>query len=195
MSAGSQATTRLDEGNNTRTSTDGLFETLKNARRRAVLRYLINEEETVSFRDLVEYVAAHENDTEPESVSAAQRNRVRTALYQHHLGKLEEHGFITYDKREGTVSLNGNADRVRPYIEFEDEEEEVRTDLVNYLFGGAMIGIATLVLLVPAMNVFSALASAGLGILLMVHTYQTKRSAGTKDRGIGASITDRFPIR
>ena len=192
MSAGSQARTRLDEGNDARTSTDGLFETLKNARRRAVLRYLINESETASFRDLVEYVAARENETQPESVSSAQRNRVRTALYQHHLGKLEEHGFITYDKREGTVSLNGNADQVRPYIEVEDEQ---RTETVNYLFGGAMIAIAALVFWMPALNGLSAVTVAGLGILLLAHTYRTERSKGGKDRGIVASITDRFPIR
>lgn len=192
MSAGSQATTRLDEGNTAHASTDGLFETLKNSRRRDVLRYLIVEEETASFRDLVQYVAARENDTSPEAVSAAQRNRVRTALYQHHLGKLEEHGFISYDKREGTVSLNGNADRVRPYIEPEGQSEQIA---VSYLYGGALLAIAVVVAFVPALNLVSAFVVAVLGLLLIGYTFQTSGSSGQDDRGVIASILDRFPIR
>lgn len=170
MSAGVQTAAQIEGEIRPTDSPDGLFETLKNSRRRAVLRYLLYEEDPADFRDLVQYVAARENETEREHVTAAQRNRVRTALYQHHLGKLAEHGFIDYDKREGVVSLNGNAEWVKPYIE---PAESTDRTLAEYVFGVLLIGIAAITALIPTAATLSALAVGGIGLLLILYTYET----------------------
>lgn len=170
MSDGSQATIRVEEGIDATVSADGLFDTLKNSRRRAVLHYLLYEDERADFRDLVEYVAAKENDVGIEEVSATQRNRVRTALYQHHLGKLAEHGFIEYDQREGVVELNGNAESIRPYI---DPGATRDRNLAEYAFGGLALGLAGVLALVPSLMSYATLALGGLGLLLVTYAYET----------------------
>lgn len=170
MSDGSHATVRVEEGFDATVSQDGLFDTLKNSRRRAVLRYLLYEEDTADFRDLVEYVAARENDVSVEEVSAAQRNRVRTALYQHHLGKLAEHGFIDYDQREGLIELNGNAETIRPYIDPASTRDRNRAD---FAFGALALGVAGALALIPTLTPYATLALGGIGLLLVTYAYET----------------------
>lgn len=154
---------------------DEIFDTLKNSRRRAVLEYLIREEPTAEFRDLVRYVAARENETSPDEVSTAQRNRVRTALYQHHLGKLAEHGFIEYDKREGTIRLEDDAERIAPYLGWTETED---SDIDNYLFGLFVLGVTALLVWVPAWTVrHSAVAYTVLGFAFIAYTYYRSESS------------------
>ena len=91
---------------------DDLFETLANRRRRETLRYLRDSPaaEAVSVREVSAHVAAWENEVEPAAVTYKQRKRVYTALYQSHLPKLHEHGFVEYDADRGTVRLAPRAD-------------------------------------------------------------------------------------
>lgn len=178
MSEATHASVSDRQGRNTGTSPDGLYETMKNARRRAVLRYLLYEENPTTFRDLVEYVAAQENDTDTASVTAAQRNRVRTALYQHHLDKLDEHHLVDYDKREGTVRLNGNAAKVRAYLEPADYW---RRDVTDYAIGLLILAVALVGIWFPVTVTGSLIAVGILGFLLVVHTF--KRTAGTVTSG------------
>ena len=147
-----------------------VFEVLKNARRRAVLRYLLYEEPEAEFRDLVEYVAARENETSPDGVSPAERNRVRTALYQHHLDKLADTGFIEYDKREGVVRRNGRTDEVVDLIEPTGREEP---KTILYAFGVAVLGIGVLIAAIPASSAFAGAIVGILGLALILYQYRT----------------------
>lgn len=79
---------------------------MKNLRRRYALYYLKQEEKPVELGELAEQVAAWENDTTVDSITAEQRKSVYSALYQTHLPKLEEAGVITYDRRQGVVSFS-----------------------------------------------------------------------------------------
>ncbi|MFW6384874.1 MAG: DUF7344 domain-containing protein [Halodesulfurarchaeum sp.] len=154
---------------------DEIFDTLKNSRRRAVLEYLIREESTAEFRELVRYVAAKENETSPSEVSTAQRNRVRTALYQHHLGKLAEHGFIEYDKREGTIHLEDDAERIAPFLGATETE---KTDVHDYLFGILVLGITALLVWVPAWTVGHSVVAYGvIGFAFIAYTYYRSESS------------------
>lgn len=81
------------------------FEILKNERRRYVLEYLSNADETVTLSDLADYIAAIENDSTVEDVTSSERKRVYVALYQFHLPKMDRMGVIEYDKDRGDVSL------------------------------------------------------------------------------------------
>jgi hypothetical protein len=60
---------------------DVTFEILKNRRRRLVLQFLRDAEETTSIGELAEHIAAIENDTTVQQLNAQQRKRVYIGLY------------------------------------------------------------------------------------------------------------------
>jgi len=97
-------------------SRDDLFSVLRNERRREVIHYLREHDGAVDLRDLSEYIAAIENDCEPEAVTYKQRKRVQTALYQMHLPKLAEQGIVSYDRRAGRIELAAGAESCLPYL-------------------------------------------------------------------------------
>jgi hypothetical protein len=86
-------------------STDTLYSALTDTRRRYVLHYLKQRDDTVTVRDLAEQVAAWENDTTVEALTSQERKRVYVSLYQSHLSTLDEAGVVNYDKDGGTVEL------------------------------------------------------------------------------------------
>jgi len=96
---------------------DDLFSMLRNERRREVIHYLSDHEGAVDLRDLSEYIAAIENDCDPDEVTYKQRKRVQTALYQMHLPKLADQGIVAYDRRAGRVELASGAENCLPYLE------------------------------------------------------------------------------
>lgn len=88
-----------DEGDRVSIGKDDAFHLLQNGRRRAVCRYLLARPNQQQFRmgDIVEAVAAWENDTTVEQLTPEQRQRVYVSLYQSHLPKLDAHDVIEYD--------------------------------------------------------------------------------------------------
>jgi hypothetical protein len=82
-----------------------IFGVLKNRRRRETLQYLRRTGGAARLRDLAEYIAAKENDVEPDELTSAQRKRVYTTLYQCHLPKMDEAGIVEYDQDRGNVEL------------------------------------------------------------------------------------------
>lgn len=153
-------------------SRNEVFDVLKNARWRAVLRYLLYEEPEADFRELVDYVAGRENETKPDGLSPAERNRVRTALYQHHLDKLSDAGFIDYEKREGVVRRNGRTDEV---IDFIDPRAREKPETILYAFGVAVLGIGLLIAAIPIQSAFAGVLVGILGLAMVLYQY---RSAG-----------------
>jgi len=88
---------------------DVVFGTLRNKRRRWVLRYLEGEE-SATIGELAEHIAAIENDISQREVNSKQRKRVYVSLYQSHLSALDEAGAVSYDRDRGTVELTAEAD-------------------------------------------------------------------------------------
>lgn len=86
---------------------DEVFKLLGCRRRRLVLRYLLTDDEGSSVRDIARYVAAWENDAEPDTVSSSDVHRVYVSLYQYHLPKIGACGLIQCDSDD---------DRIRPTI-------------------------------------------------------------------------------
>ena len=107
-------TERDDDG---RLSKDVIFELLKNRRRREVLKYLLEAEETVTLGELAEQIAAWENNTEVNALNSDQRKRVYVALYQTHLPKMDDAGIVDYDQDRGLISLADNADLLMMYLD------------------------------------------------------------------------------
>lgn len=86
-------------------SQDQVFEILSNRRRRFVFHYLKRERREVYLRELAEHVAAWENDKPIAELTSMETKRVKTALHQHHLPKMDQSGFVAYDSSRETVEL------------------------------------------------------------------------------------------
>lgn len=84
-----------------------IFEVLSNERRRYAYTYLKRHGGTwVDLRELSTSVAAWENEKHPKELTTAERKRVQTALQQFHLPKMDDLGFVDYDRTRGTVRLS-----------------------------------------------------------------------------------------
>lgn len=100
-------------------SKDDVFHILQNARRRAVLRYLLDhpDQEEFVMRTVAEAVAAWEYDTTARQLSSEQRRRVYISLYQSHLPKLDEQDLINYNRGQGVIEPTQLIHAVAPYLE------------------------------------------------------------------------------
>lgn len=121
ISDGRDSTSRAaTAGSSHSLSTEAVFETLSNCRRRYALHYLIQMDDPVKIRELSNQIAAWENRIEREIVSPKERKRVYTALHQTHLPMMERLGVVVYDKEHRTVTLT---DRIR--------ESDIYLDVVS----------------------------------------------------------------
>jgi len=119
MSAGnidpSQSTARTNgEGE---VSQDAVFEILSNRRRRYVFHYLKQQQREVYLRELAEHVAAWEYDKPRRALESVETKRVKTALHQHHLPKMDDNGFLVYDQRRETVELAEEVADLEVYLD------------------------------------------------------------------------------
>jgi hypothetical protein len=123
---------------------DDAYHLLSNGRRRAVMRYLLDVEESAELGTLAEHVAAIENDCEPEALSSDDRKRVYISLYQGHMPKLAKHDLVDYDQARGVVSPNSLLDAFVPFLDEaplsldtapETTPDGSRSGLISSLFG------------------------------------------------------------
>jgi DNA-binding transcriptional ArsR family regulator len=98
-------------------STEAIFETLSNRRRRYTLHYLKRLGEPVPIRDLSEQLAAWENEVGREQVRPKERKRLYTALHQTHLPKMHGLGVVEYDSDRGVVGLTDAIDQFDIYFD------------------------------------------------------------------------------
>lgn len=168
-------------------SRDMVFDVLKNQRRRYALHYLKQAEGTVQLSDLAEQVAAWENDTTVGAISAAERKRVYTALYQSHLPKLDDAGIVDYNQNRGIVELATAAEQLDPYL-----ETDTRDDISwckRYL---AIAGVGFALLTAAWLEVppLAGIGDIGLALLVVVaftlvavaHTYDARRTPSTGEQ-------------
>jgi hypothetical protein len=120
-----------------------IFEILSNKRRRMVLYYLRQRDETVAVKELARQIAALENDIPADELSSQQRKRVYVSLYQTHLPKMATTNIIAYDKDNGTVALTGESSKVEQYLS--DGDGDTYSWRTHYI--GLTIGSVSLVLL------------------------------------------------
>lgn len=189
---------------------DGIFELLKNPRRRAALRYLDDAEGTVTLSDLAEHIAAQENDVTVEQLNAYQRKRVYIALYQCHLPSMDESDVIDYDQDRGNIDIRDEAEELFTYLDMDEESEQgLLADELGavwsrrYLTLSAVGGLLAAV--VQFTNVgFAVRTGLTLGVLSLFlvvslfHTYETRNRREQEtddadaDSGLGRLLpTDR----
>jgi len=121
---------------------DVTFEVLKNRRRRLVLEYLRDTEETVTIGELAEHIAAIENDIPVKQLDAQQRKRVYIGLYQCHLPKMDDAGVVDFDQNRGRIDPGENVDGLYEYLDVGDDAED--GDPIESVYLGASLGFAVL---------------------------------------------------
>lgn len=175
-----------EDGDTDRLSKDVIFELLKNRRRREVLAYLLEAEDTVTLGELAEQIAAWENDTEVAALSSDQRKRVYVALYQTHLPKMDDAGIVDYDQDRGLISLSDNADLLVMYLDTENHYRDrwdrwyASLSVVGAaLVAGVSVGVGPLAL-APAAAV-SGLVVAAFLLVSAAHCVVNRRRQRTVD--------------
>lgn len=157
---------------------DEIFDILCNGRRRYVLEYLReSSDESLYFGEMVDTIAAWENDKEIAETEYADRKRVYTALRQTHLPKLHETGVIEYDRQRGELRPTERMDEVQFYLDYVPKHE---IPWGRYYLGlsllAALLFFAS-VLVGPSYGVVSvstaAVIVAAFLVSSTVHTYRT----------------------
>jgi hypothetical protein len=177
----SDAQDRADD--NAQLSHDTVFSMLSNRRRRLAIYYLGDREEPARVREMATQLAVWENGVPESKLNYQQRKRVYTSLHQTHLPKLDESGFVEYDRDRKTVALTPRAETLRTYLE-PDDEADVAWERV-YLGIAAAGGLSVLLAWVgaPPFSLLPGLAYAGvlavvLGVVAAVHGRHSRRASG-----------------
>lgn len=152
--------------------TDEVFDVLGNARRRAVVRHLIEHGE-VEMGTLAEHVAAEETGTTPEEVGREERRRIYISLYQSHLPKLAEVGVASYDRDRGVVQPTAAIEDLAPYLDVEPRRGGLPTAQAAVAGVTAVVVAASVTDLGPFAAVSDAVAAGIAAVaLLLVVLYQ-----------------------
>lgn len=161
---------------------DDVFDILSNPRRRYILHYLkCHEDRRVGFRELVEGVAAWENDTTVEQLGSDERKRVYTALRQSHLDRMDNVGVVDYDADADEVALTEQAREVELYLERVPERDIPWSE---YYLGLSGVGAALVAATWMGASPFSELSGLTLAAIIVgvfaasaaVHTYRSARN-------------------
>ena len=162
-------------------SRDLVFDVLKNRRRRYALHYLRRADDTVQLSELAEQVAAWENDIAVDAISAAERKRVYTALYQSHLPKLDDAGIVEYNQNRGIVELSEASEQLDVYLDLEAQPD---IPWCNWYLGLAVAGLGLLTGAWLGLPPFSLVADvllataivAAYGAVAVTHTYYSQHA-------------------
>jgi hypothetical protein len=154
-----------------------VFDAIKNLRRRYVLYYLKQEDGAAELGDLAEQIAAWENASRVEEITADQRKSVYSALHQTHLPKLQSAGVVRYDSERGRVTLSNPASNLDLQL-----LSDSRTSLPWHKLYLALtaLGLAAIVPALAGMYSVSVLALPYAGLIVALfgitlgHTYDLR---------------------
>lgn len=160
-------------------STDEAFETLSNHRRRCVVHFLLQQEDTANLRELSRHVAAWENDKPIDRVTPEERRRVYNALQQFHLPKMDGHGIVDYESNRGTVEETELTAELQLYQDAESEKEELwcAYGFLLGVAGGGVVGgaLARTMAVGPGTAVALVALFTLLSVPAVVHIYRRRR--------------------
>jgi hypothetical protein len=184
-------TLRTRPQDDTEIDREQVFDVLSNARRRYAIELFNRHEpgDRIELSDLVEYVAARENDTTPAEVDYKQRKRVYSSLRQTHLPKLDDCNLIEYDRSRGTIELGHAVDEVQMHLEYVPENDIPwcfhYLGLTAILAGiVALAGFGFYPFSELSTVAFGAIATGVFGLSAVVHTIYTRRNELGSDVGL-----------
>jgi hypothetical protein len=143
-------------------STETVFETLSNRRRRFTLHYLSQVGESVTIRELSTQIAAWENGVELHAVTPKQRKRVYTALHQTHLPTMDRLDVIVYAKDRKTISSTDQIQDFDVYLDIVPSDDLPWSQF--YLLLSAVISVLV-VIAVQGVPPFSSVGGFGYALL------------------------------
>jgi hypothetical protein len=143
-------------------STETVFETLSNRRRRFTLHYLSQVGESVTIRELSTQIAAWENGVELHAVTPKQRKRVYTALHQTHLPTMDRLDVIVYAKDRKTISITDQIQEFDLYLDIVPSDDLPWSQF--YLLLSAVISVL-IVIAVQGVTPFSSVGGFGYALL------------------------------
>ncbi len=162
-------------------TTEVVFNTLSNRRRRYTLHYLRQADGSLTIRDLSEQLAAWENHTDRRDVTPKQRKRVYTALHQTHLPMMTRVGAVVYDKDRGTVTITEDLQAFKIYLDVVP-----RGDVPWSQFYLALGGVLSALVVVAALGVapfsyasgfeYALFVAATVTLVGCVHTLRDRRT-------------------
>jgi len=91
---------------------------------------------------VAEHIAARENGTSVQGLTSQERKRVRIALYQCHLPRMDALGVVDFEKDRGTVALREQASQALSYLNA-DAKAGRGDGASNRIVFAAAVGIAT----------------------------------------------------
>ncbi|WP_229112572.1 DUF7344 domain-containing protein [Halapricum desulfuricans] len=176
---GARGKDERDESPKTELSRDDAFEILSNRRRRFALHHLQHNGERAELGELSEHVAAWENDSGVQEISASERKRVYTSLQQFHLPKMDDKGVVEFDDREGVVELTPAAEQMDVYLEVVEDND---IPWSQYYLGLAAVNLGLLVAATAGTYPLRLVPDAGWGLFVvttflvsaLVHTYYSR---------------------
>ncbi|MDL5360589.1 hypothetical protein [Halalkalicoccus sp. NIPERK01] len=130
-----------------------VFDLLYNPRRRATLQLLARRDRPRTMDDLVDRIAAEENDVPIDELERQQRRRVHVSLYQTHLPLLDSVDAIEYDPETKAVAPGACLEELLPYLDVPGTTRVPwRTYYGRVLAGYACLGAVVLGGLVGALS-------------------------------------------
>lgn len=144
---------------------DDVFEVLSNQRRRYAIHYLKRRNgESVTVSELTDWVASWEYGKEIDALTHRERKRVRNALRQFHLPKMDEYGFVEYDSRRGVIELTEAASDANFYV---DSLTGRDIPWSAYYCGLSLLGVACLLGIWAGLYPLSLLSPLHFGVFLV----------------------------
>lgn len=131
-----------------------IHDILRNDRRRRIIKYLRDMDETISVSHLSEHIASLETGETPPPRDV--RKSVYVSLHQTHLPKLDDWGIIEYDYRSKELTLLDKAEEVEVYMEIVGAN--------NIPWGTYYLGISLLALVTFTATELNLLFIAELGL-------------------------------
>ena len=144
-------------------SQSDVFDVLSNPRRRFVLYYLREIDESVELNDLAKAIAAWENDTDESELTDQDRKRVYVSLYQTHIPKLTDVGLVEYDQDSGTVHLTDRTSVIDDYL----TDDQVSVPWHYLYLAVSVLGAATFLLVWLEVGVFATVPLLIVGSVLV----------------------------
>ena len=176
-------------------SRDDAFEILSNRRRRFALHHLQHNGERAELGELSEHVAAWENDSNVQEISASERKRVYTSLQQFHLPKMDDKGVVEFDDREGVIELTPAAEQMDVYLEVVEGND---VPWSQYYLGLAAVNLGLLVAAMAGTYPLRLVPDGGWGLFVvttflisaLVHTYYSRTEMRLGDAETPPEVED-----
>jgi len=104
-------------------SADRVFDTLSHEARRFVVAWLVERSVTTTLTTLARELAAWDRDEPVDVVPESTVQSAQRTLYHVHVPKLADTGVLSYDRTDGVVTLDIDAETVRERVPLPDVED------------------------------------------------------------------------